>query len=115
MRLPAQRQSGSRAAKETRAAAPAWEQDWATADAIDRGEAAEAARPRLVLLALVALAAAVLAGVYPLTPGFSMQDTAAAVVEAAITALVAVVVVPLANSVGRGLARSGADDGLIYT
>jgi hypothetical protein len=114
MRSLAPRQSGSRAENETRAA-PAWEQDWATADAIDRGEAAAAPRSRMVLLALAALAAAVVAGVYPLTPGFSMQDKVAAVVAAAITALISVMIVPLANRVGRGLAGSGADEVLIYT
>jgi len=112
-RLRAPRQSGSRAEHETRAA-PASEQEWAAADAIDRGEATRAAWPRMVLLALVALAAAAAAGVYPLTPAFSMHDTVAAVVAAAITALVSVAVVPLANRIGRGLANARADDLLIY-
>jgi hypothetical protein len=69
----------------------------------------------MVLLALVAVAAAVLAGVYPLKPGFSIHNTVAAVVAAAVTALVSVAVVPLANRVGRGFAHAGADDLLIYT
>ena len=82
-RLRAPRQSGSRAENKTRAA-PASEHEWAAADAIDRGEATRAVWPRMVLLALVALAAAAAAGVYPLTPAFSMHDTVAAVVAAGV-------------------------------
>jgi len=114
-RLRAPRQSGSRAENES-SAAPAWEAEWASAAAIDRSEAAPMGRRagwQLGLLALVALAAAVFAGVFPLTPGFSMNDTVAAVVAAGVTAVVSVAVVPLANSAGRKLAHAGTDELLI--
>jgi hypothetical protein len=117
-RLRVPHESGSRAEDEL-SAVPAWEEEWASAAATDRSEVRAAARrkawPLMGLLVLVALAAAVLAVVFPLTPGFSMNDTLAAVVAAAVTAVVSVAVVPLANRVGRRLAHAGADELLIFT
>jgi hypothetical protein len=115
-RLRAPRQSGSRAEYETSATPDRWE--WATAHETDHGEAARARRRAwgaIALLGLVALAAGVVAGVYPLTPGFSTHDTVAVVVAAAIVAAVSVAVVPAANRAGRTLPRTGADDLLIFT
>jgi hypothetical protein len=118
-RLRPPHESGSRVENETGTAPGRWEQEWESAAEIDRREAAQSARGGtrafINLLGLVALAAGGLAGVYPLTPGFSMHDTAAAVLAAAIVAVVSLAVVLLANRAGRGLAHSGADDLLIFT
>src|SRR5438874_1468849 len=117
-RLRAPRQSGSRAEYETRAAPDRWEQEWATAAEIDRSDAARAAHGRargLGLLGLMALAAGIVAGAYPLTPGFSPHDTPAVVLAAATVAAVSVAVVLAANRAGRELPRAGTDDVLVVT
>jgi hypothetical protein len=93
--------------------------EWADADAVDRLEAAQAARrwtrSRLVLVVLLAIAAAAIAAVFPLTPGFAASDTAAAVAAAAIAAVVTVAVVFVADHIGRMLVRSGAGEVLVFT
>ena len=117
-RLRAPRQSGSRAEYET-SAAPYWEQERATAAEIDRSDAARAAHGRarrpLGLLGLMALAAGLVAGAYPLTPGFSPHDTPAVVLAAATVAAVSVAVVLAADRAGRKLPRAGTDDVLVVT
>jgi hypothetical protein len=112
------RQSGPRARAETSAARKRWEREWVAAEALDRAEAARAApeltRGRVVPLALLALLAGLLAGIFPLTPGFSAGDVLAAAVAAVLTATVSVAVVQFADRVGRGLRDAGAGDRLVF-
>ena len=92
------------------------EREWVEAAAIERAEAARAERRRGVALVVSAAAlAALLAAVFPLTPGFSRSDTVVATVVAAVTAAVAVACVALAERLGRHLPRAGAGDRLVYT
>lgn len=116
---PAVHESGAvrRAGAETRAAANRWTREWADADAVDRAEAEhEASRAsRVILLGALTVAAAGLAAIFPLTPGFSPSNTIAAIAAAAIAAAASLAVVVVTDRVGRGLARSGTGDTLIFT
>jgi hypothetical protein len=110
--------SGSRA--EGRAqSAPAWEREWLEAAAVEWEESAQAVaeRPHKGLVVAVgagAVLAALLPGIFPLTPGFSAADTVAAVVAAAVAATVAIAIVPLTQRLGRELPRSGASDKIVF-
>jgi hypothetical protein len=68
-----------------------------------------------VVLAPSAVVAALVSAIFPLTPGFSAADTAAAVSAAALTALIALAVIPLTARLARGLPRAGAGDSLVFT
>src|ERR687887_745903 len=78
--------SGSRAKVERTAAegnaAAAPEREWLAAEATDRREAEQAGKARvrraLALVVPVAVVAALLPGIFPLTPAFSAADTLAA-------------------------------------
>lgn len=82
---------------------------------VDLTGAAAAVRRRLVAIAPGALLAAALPAIFPLTPAFSPSNAAAATIAAAITALVAVGVVPYAARLARGLPNAGAGNSLIFT
>src|SRR5919201_338207 len=109
--------SGSRA--EGRAqSAPACEREWLEAAAVEWEESAQAVaeRPHKGLVVAVgagAVLAALLPGIFPLTPGFSAADTVAAVVAAAVAATVATAIVPLTQRLALGLPQSGARDGIV--
>jgi hypothetical protein len=110
--------SGSRAQRPARPA-PEWEREWRDAAAVEREDSAQAvARPlsKGLVVAVVggAVLAALLPGIFPLTPGFSATDTVAAVVAAAVAATMAIAVVPLAERLARELPRSGARDGTVF-
>jgi hypothetical protein len=113
--------SGSRAKVERTAAegnaAAAPEQEWLAADATDRREAEQAGKARvrraLALVVPAAVVAALLPGIFPLTPAFSAADTLAAVIAAAVTAAVAIGVVGFADRLARGLPRAGAGEALV--
>jgi VIT1/CCC1 family predicted Fe2+/Mn2+ transporter len=96
-----------------------WEREWREAGAADRAEnlrvGQEQTRSRLVLLVLLAVGAGLLAGILPLTPGYSTSNPLAAVVAAAVTAAASAAVVPVAYRLGRGLPRAGAGDLLVFT
>jgi hypothetical protein len=82
-------------------AAPGWEREWRDVDARDRAEALRAPARRsgtgaVVGLGVVAVVAAALAAVLPLSPGYSASDTAAQVVAATLAGIAAVGVVGLA-------------------
>src|ERR1051325_3356264 len=113
------RRSGSGATADARAVASQWEREWAEADAVDRAEAARAtseqSRTGVVRLALLGVLAPLLAGIFPLTPGFASSDAVAAAVAAAVTAAAAVAVVPAGDRLGRRLARGGGGGPLIFT
>jgi len=70
-------------------------------------------RSGVALLALVAVLAATGAAIFPLTPGFSRADTSAAVIAALVTAALTVAIVPLADRLGRGIARAAAAEPLV--
>ena len=72
-------------------------------------------RPTLVAIAPAGLLAGLLPVIFPFTPGYSPTDAGAATIAAAITALVAVGVVPYAERLARTLRRGGAGDTLILT
>jgi hypothetical protein len=59
--------------------------------------------------------AALLAGIFPLTPGFAASDTTAAVIAAAVTATAAVSVVPIADRAARAIPRAGAGELLVFS
>jgi hypothetical protein len=61
-----------------------------------------------------AVLAGLLPAIFPLTPGFSADETVAAVVAAAIAAAAAVGIVPLTHSVAKALPGSGAQQRLLY-
>src|SRR5919198_1278063 len=113
--------SGSRAKVERTAAegnaAAAPEQEWLAADATDRREAEQAGKARvrraLALVVPAAVVAALLPGIFPLTPAFSAADTLAAVIAAAVTAAVAIGAVGFADRLARGLPRAGAGESLV--
>src|ERR671934_1289545 len=113
--------SGSRAKVERTAAegnaAAALEREWLAADATDRREAEQAGKARVrrafALVVPVAVVAALLPGIFPLTPAFSAADTLAAVIAAAVTAAVAIGVVGFADRLARGLPRAGAGEALV--
>ena len=112
------RRSGSKVVGHT-PSAPEWEREWLEADAAERQESAQAVaqRPHRGLVVAVgagAVLAALLPGILPLTPGFSVADTIAAVVAAAVAATVAVAIVPLTRRLAQQLPRSGARDGIVY-
>src|SRR5207248_1511469 len=115
--------SGSRAETQTAGGrtrvAPEWEQEWRAADRVERSELGRASRTRahrsLIVLAPCAVLAALVPAIYPLTPGFSESDTAAAVVAAVGTATVSIAIVPLANRLARGLPGAGAGDAVVFT
>lgn len=98
---------------------PGWEHEWLEADALDREEHRRAVGDRLGGRRHVAAigGAAVLAGlapaVLPLTPGFSVGETFAAVVAATVAAAVAVAIVPL-TQFARDRPSSGARDQLLF-
>src|ERR671935_1341519 len=110
--------SGSRAKVERTAAegnaAAAPEREWLAADATDRREAEQAGKARVrrafALVVPAAVVAALLPGIFPLTPAFSVADTLAAVIAAAVTAAVAIGVVGFADRLARGLPRAGAGE-----
>ena len=114
--------SGSRAETEVapRAArsVSAWEQEWRAAEAAEQLEVEreEARRIRRAVLWLspAALLGALLPAIFPLTPGFSAADTRVAVVAAAVTALVAIAIVPISTLVGRGLAAADTPNALVF-
>lgn len=97
---------------------PEWEQEWREAAAADRMEATQARRRtrrhRLFILMPPAVAAAAAPLVLPWTPGFSTTNTEAAAIASAVTALLAVSIVPLANRLAVVLADSGAGDRLLF-
>ena len=112
--------SGSRAEGEMVATGgheQALEQEWLTADAVDRGEAERAARSRtrraLAVVFPAAVVAALAPAILPLTPGFSASDTVAAVVAAIVAAMLAIGVVALAGRLARGLPRAGAGESIV--
>jgi hypothetical protein len=124
MKPMTQRRSGSWAHAEQPAptsqeAAPQkWEREWREAAATDRREAVRArltARSRIGLLLLAATLAAAASTVLWWTPGFSTDDTKAAIIACAVAALVAVSIVPLANRVGAARDDSGSGDRLLFT
>ncbi len=84
---------------------PALVREWHEISAGERAEAARAPRPpsRWIAagfgLGVAASLAALLPGLFPLSPGYSSDDTAAQVVAAVIATGVAVAIVPLASSV----------------
>jgi hypothetical protein len=67
-----------------------------------------------VVVAAVAGVAALLAAIFPLTPGFSSADTLAAILAATVTAAVAVMWIPLADRLERRLPEEGAGDALVF-
>lgn len=93
-----------------------WEQEWRDAAAVERLEAERYPAGPTVRIAAGVVPAAVLAAllpaIFPLTPGFSAEDTFAAIVAAAVAATVAVAAVPVSAALGRGLARA---DALVFT
>jgi hypothetical protein len=111
--------SGSRAQGPARSA-PEWEQEWREAAATEREESLQAVAHRRARRRPVftvgggAVLAALLPGIFPLTPGFSAADTVAAVVAAAVVAAVAIAIVPLAERFAQALPRSGAHDGIVF-
>jgi hypothetical protein len=113
--------SGSRAKVERAAAdgnaSARLEQEWLYAEALDRDEAERAATVRrrraLALVVPAGVVAALLPVIFPLTPGFSANDTLAAVIAAAVTAAIAIGIVGLADHVARGLPRAGAGESLV--
>lgn len=119
--MPAPLHSGPRAST-ARTAADAsptaeLEQDWLAVDESDRREAAQAAHERrrrvLVVLVPAAAVAAVLPAIFPVTPGFSGANTPAVVIAAAVTAALAIAIVPLADRLASGLPRAGSGESLI--
>jgi hypothetical protein len=80
--------------------APAWEEEWREAEAVERlesdRESARRARAAVVWLVPAALVAGLLPALFPLTPGFPATDTLAVVIAAAVASAVAVGIVPLA-------------------
>ena len=116
MRAPLR--SGSGQTRETASAAERWEQEWASAEDIDRLEAAEElrrrTRGRILLVVLLAALGAVLAAIFPLTPAFSPAETLAATIAAAVTAVAAVAWIPLADRLARRLPQAGAGDLLVF-
>jgi hypothetical protein len=122
LRMQVRNRSGSRADRAGAATGPeaarGREQEWHAADAADRFQAERAAvaatRRAVVVVAPIALLAALLPAIFPLTPGFSTSETTAAVVAAAVTAWVAIGVILLADRLGRGLPRAGAGDGVVF-
>ena len=114
----AQSQSGSRAetgipVQPHGQTLPSWAHEWAEADAAEHAEWGNA-RSRLVLIGMLALVGAATAAVFPLTPGFSASDASAAVIAAAVTSLLGVSVVYLADRSARALSGSAAGDLLIF-
>lgn len=88
------------------------EQEWREVDAAERSEST---RRVVAVLAPSAVVAAAVSAIFPFTPGFSKADTAAAVVAAIGTALIALAVVPSADRLARGLPYAGAGDSLVFT
>ena len=90
-----------------------WALEWQQADAIERAEAARAPRPPVrwvaagFALGVVASAGAVLPAIYPLSPGYSDQDTAASVVAAVLAATAAIAAVPLAAAFATRISAGG--------
>ena len=78
-----------------------WEHRWREADAVEHAEAppGRARRAGLVVVGLAALLAALLATIFPFSPGYSFEDTAASVAASVVVATVAVGVIPLAAAV----------------
>jgi hypothetical protein len=110
--------SGSGATTETASAVERWEQEWAAAEATDRLEAApelrQKTRARLLVVVLPAALGALLAAIFPLTPGFSATETLAATIAAIVTAAASVAWVPLADRLARRLPEAGAGDLLVF-
>ena len=117
--LRGQQKSGSRAGGQARPA-PNWEREWSDADALDQEERAQAiarrtSRGRLAFaIGGGAILAALLPGIFPLTPGFSARETVAAVVAAAVAAAAAIAIVPLAQRFAENVPRSGARDRTVF-
>jgi hypothetical protein len=116
MRAPLR--SGSGQTTETASTVERWEQEWAAAEAADHLEAAPQLRPRTRarLLPIVFLAAggALLAAIFPFTPGFSSAATGAATIAAGITAVASLTWVPLADRLARPLPQAGAGNLLVF-
>jgi len=116
MRMPLR--SGSRATTESTPAVSRWEQEWADAEATDRAEAARALRQRtralLFLVAAWAAVVALLAAIFPLTPGFSPADAVGGTVAATVTAAVTLTWVPLVDRSLGQLPAAGAGDALVF-
>jgi hypothetical protein len=116
MRVPLR--SGSGATTESTPAISRWEQELPDAEATDRAETARSVRQRtrvlLFLVAAWAAVAALLAAIFPLTPGFSPADAVAATVAAAVTAAVTLTWVPLVDRFVRKLPEAGAGDALVF-
>ena len=110
--------SGSRATTETASAAERWEQEWAAADAADRLEAAPKLRQRthvcVLVVAPLAAIGALLAAIYPFTPGFSPAQRGAAWIAAVVVAATAIGWVPLADRLARRLPKAGAGEPLVF-
>jgi hypothetical protein len=86
-----------------------WEHRWREADAVERAQAPPggARRAGLVVVGLAALLAALLATIFPFSPGYSFKDTTASVAASLVVATVAVGVIPLAAAVSRWSVRGG--------
>jgi hypothetical protein len=82
--------------------APGPEHRWREAEAADRAQAPPGGSRRagLVVVGLAGLLAALLATMFPFSPGYSFEDTTAGVVASLVVATVAVGVIPLAAAVG---------------
>ena len=88
---------------------PQWEHEWRDAAAVDLAEATD--RLPRALLGMLVVAAAVVAGLlpalFPVSPGYSMRNTTAQVVAAAIAGAAGVGIVPLVARVARTVSRQG--------
>ena len=114
------RSSGEMQRRPRRApAAPEWKRGWREAEAGERLKVQRDAAPgrsrAKIWIAPTAVLAALLPGILPLTRGFSRGDPLAAVVAAAVTALVALGIVPFATLVARDVPHAGARDELVET
>jgi hypothetical protein len=116
MRAPLR--SGSGQTTENASAVERWEQEWATAEAADRLEAApqlrSTTRARLLPVVILAAIGALLVSIFPLTPRFSPAATVAATIAAGITAVASLIWVPLADRLARALPQAGAGNLLVF-
>lgn len=116
--MRARLRSGSGAPTETASVADRWEQEWAAAEASDRLDATpelrQKTRARVLVVVPLAALGALLAAIFPLTPGFSPAETGAATIAAAITAAASVAWIPLADRLSRRLPEAGAGDLLVF-
>ncbi len=94
--------------------APGWSREWAEADAVERAEAARVPRPPArwigagFLLGVTASLAALAAALFSLSPGYSPDDTFAAVIAAVVAAAIALTCVPLAARIAARTTTEGA-------